>query len=122
MNHHTAAPKADGTGFHYVSLNKRHGGHPLGYCAEHAPHATEDEARACYRAWQRDHVRIDGATLRSWTDCHHVTGCEEPTRSAATIEGDGYRVAPLCPEHMATEHAIPALGLADDLAGDSWES
>lgn len=121
MNHHTAAPKADGTGFHYVSLNKRHGGYPLGYCAEHAPHATEDEARACYRAWQRDHVRLDAVTLGNWTNCR-FPGCEQPTRAAADIQGDGYNIAPLCPAHLTTEHAIPALGLADALAGDSRET
>jgi hypothetical protein len=114
MNHHTAAKL--GTGFHYASLNKR-GGHPLGYCAEHAPHATETEARECFGQWQRDHVTLDGKLI-SWTDCRV---CHGPTKQYASIEGDGYRLLPLCAEHLTKERAIAGLDIAG-AAGDAWES
>lgn len=120
MNHLTAAQKGEGGGWHYVSLNSRQGGHPLGYCGEHEPHATEAEARACYRGWQRDHVTLDGGTW-SWSTCD-VKGCGNPARNGVRVEGDGYALAVVCDEHHNLEHAIAALGLEDDQAGDAWQS
>lgn len=120
MNHHTAAQKGEGGGWHYVSLNHRTGGYPLGYCREHEPHDTEDEARRCYRLWQRAHVRLD-VRLSSWADCH-VKGCKAPTKQGARIDDGDYHLAPLCPEHLTHEHALVALGLDDPIAGDAWQS
>jgi len=120
MNHHTAAQKGDGGGWHYVSLSSRGGGYPLGYCAGHAPHETEAEARRCYQQWRRAHVRRD-LTLANWGDCS-IDGCGEPTKTGARIEGDGYSAARLCTGHLDYDHAIIALGLEDEYAGDSWES
>ena len=118
MRHLTAA-SIDG-GFHYASLSSR-GGYPLGHCAEHAPHATADDARRCYRVWEREHVVID-AQFRNWGDCS-ATGCEEPTKlGARLVDGDGFHIARLCAEHLTMPAAIAGLGLADDLAGDSWVS
>lgn len=119
MRHLTAAQKGEGGGWHYVNLG-RDGGFPVGACRDHEPHATEDEARRCYRAYQREHIRLDAVTVK-WTACQ-APECDQPTRSAATIQHDGYALAPLCPNHMTIEHATIALGLADDVAGDSWES
>lgn len=118
MNHLTAARKGDG-GWHYVSLNRRLGGYPLGYCRDHEPHATEAEARECYAQYQRDHVRLD-AWSHSWCSCE-VKGCDQPTKSSARIEGDEYRMAALCPQHMTFEHAVKRFHL-DEPAGDAWQS
>lgn len=119
MRTHTARQRGDGSGWHYVSVG-RDGGYPLGYCAEHAPHPTEDEARECYRRWQRDHIRLD-VRSSSWHGCE-AEGCDQPTRQHAGIEGDGYHGASLCPEHLTVEHAVKALGLDDDRVGDAWVS
>lgn len=117
MNHHTAAQHGENGGWHYVSLNRRTGGHPLGYCVEHEPHATEQEARECYAQYRRDNVLLD-VKLGSWSDC---AVCGGPTKSAATIRYDGFHLAPLCEEHLTFEHAIDALGLRGP-AGDAWQS
>lgn len=119
MRHLTAAQRADGSGWHYCSLSKR-GGYALGYCAEHAPHASEDDARRCYRTWQRDHIRLD-QRFTNWGDCA-IAGCGEPTKLGARIEGDGYSMARLCQKHTTATDARTALMLDGDLADESWES
>ena len=127
MRHHTAV-EVDlgerGKGWHYASLGKRGGG-PIGACAEHAPHPTEAEARACYQACLRTRVRLDHRV--SWTSCHFQYGhdadiprCPNPTQGAASY-GE-YSLTPLCPEHLTLEHALTALGLDKAEAGDSWQS
>jgi|GEM_PF-2495507 len=116
MNHHTAAQKGEGGGWHYVSLSKR-GGHPLGYCVDHAPHATEAEARECYGQYQRDNVTLDGQLSR-WSDCAE---CGAPTKTTANIRGDGYANVSLCVDHLNTECAIKHLHI-EGAAGDSWQS
>lgn len=118
MRQHTARQRGEGGGWHYVSLSSR-GGYPLGYCADHEPHATEAEARECYAQYQRDHIVLD-AWKHNWCGCE-VDGCGNPTKSSAKIEGDAYRMAALCPEHMSIEHAVKALGI-DGPAGDAWIS
>lgn len=118
MRHLTAA--SIGEGFHYASLSRR-GGYPLGDCATHAPHPTADEARRCYRTWERQHVLLD-QEFRNWGDCD-VKECDKPTKiGARLVDGDGFHMARLCPDHFTTENAIIALGLDGDLAGDSWVS
>jgi hypothetical protein len=118
MRHLTAARRGDVEGWHYVSMSSR-GGHPIGDCGNHALHTTEAEARACYRTWQREHVQLD-VRLAHWADCR-VDGCDNPTKTGARIDdGDGYDGAPLCDTHLTTVHAINALGLTDDEAGDAW--
>jgi hypothetical protein len=116
MRHNTAAQKGDGGGWHYASMSNR-GGYPLGYCDDHEPHATADEARECYGQWRRDHIQLDGKSS-NWMDCRV---CGAATKSSVRVAGDGYSFAPLCDEHLTTEHAIQALGL-EGPAGDSWES
>jgi hypothetical protein len=119
MRHHTAVPLADGSGYHYASVHPRRGGYPLGYCAEHPPHPTEEEARECYAQYRRDHVALDNA-LGDWSGCE-VDDCDVPTKTAATIRGDGFALAALCAEHLTHEHAVAVLKL-DGPAGDAWVS
>lgn len=122
MRHLTAAQKGEGGGWHYVSMS-RDGGHPLGYCAGHEPHPTEAEARECYAQFQRDNVVLDDGKW-SWGSCEHRADgerCPNPANRAATIRGDGYAMALLCPEHMTLDHAFEALGITGP-AGDSWVS
>lgn len=119
MRTHTARQRGEGGGWHYVSVG-RDGGYLLGYCAEHEPHATEAEARECYRRWQCDNIVL-GEGKWSWGSCE-VRGCDNPARNGARIKGDGYHLALLCDEHNDREHAVVALGLEDDRAGDAWVS
>lgn len=109
--------RADGTGWHYVLGGSHGGGYPIGYCGQHEPHDTELEARACYSQWQRDHVTLNRESS-NWMSCEV---CGGPTKTGAGVQGDGYRVAALCSEHLTTEHAINALQL-NGPAGESWES
>ena len=115
MRHLTAA-KIDG-GFHYASLSSR-GGHPIGYCVEHAPHETEGEARECYGQWLRDHVREWGTT--SWTSCMQPE-CNAPAQRRFEVEGEGYLIAVFCDEHATVENAVNRMHLSGP-AGDAWES
>lgn len=117
MNHLTAAQKGEGGGWHYVSLNRRTGGYPLGYCAEHEPHPTEQEARECYGQWMRDHIVLDGR-LSGWSDCRV---CKGPTKKYARVDGDGYRMATLCEAHLTQDDAVKQLHI-EGAAGDAWES
>jgi hypothetical protein len=122
MRHHTALKLADGSGWHYVSASSR-GGYPLGDCANHPPHATEDEARECYNAYRRGTIRLDAGKC-SWTNCEAVedgSRCPNPTQAYARYGDDGYGQVALCPPHMTREHVIAA-GHLDGPAGDAWVS
>lgn len=116
--HWTAKLRADGAGWHYVA-----GQIPLGYCADHGPHATEDEARECYARWQRDHVAIRKTS--QWHNCEHgkhPDRCPNPANNVAEVRGQYMSdMSMLCDEHATLEHAIIALGL-DQPAGDCWVS
>lgn len=115
MQHLTAIEHVDG-GWHYGHQGKR-GASPVGYCRDHAPHTTETLARECFSEWQRDHIRLDGRTS-NWTDCRE---CKGPTKQYARVEGDGYSLVTLCPEHLTDELAAKHLGL-NEPAGDRWYS
>lgn len=119
MRHLTAA--TIGEGFHYASLSSR-GGHPLGNCANHPPHPTADDARRCYREWERSRVALEPQVFRNWGDCA-VDGCDQPTKSGARLNDyEGFNVARLCEAHLTLDHALVAMSLDGDLAGDAWVS
>ncbi len=101
-------------GWHYASLGKRGGG-PIGFCAEHDPHETEQEARECYAAYKRSKVRLNVAFV-GWHSCHI---CGAPAKTGA--EAGSYEQAVLCAEHLTDEHAYTAMSL-DKPARDSWQS
>ena len=122
MRHKTAAQIPE-RGWHYVSMSRR-GGYPLGYCRDHEPHPTEDEARECYGRFVREQtIRLDAGRC-GWTSCQARPGgvrCQNPAQSVAEYGDDGYGVAALCPEHMTVEHVIESASLAGP-AGDAWVS
>lgn len=102
MNYYDARPLADGSGFHFTSLNRRTGIHPVGYCAEdgHEPHETAEEARACFRRYLLDGQREE--TYSDWTGCE-FDGCDTPTKKGLTTRpplGHGHA---LCDEHRTPE-------------------
>lgn len=104
-------------GWHYAQVWSN-GGRPIGYCREHAPHGTEQEARECYSAYLRDH--IGWTRYGDWTGCR-AEGCDKPTKTGARVDGSSIHDVPLCSEHMNAETAIVVMGL-NAPAGDSYGS
>lgn len=102
-------------GWHYTSMNDGHIW-PVGYCADHEPHQTEDDARRCYRDYElNERLRLDG-TLGDWNPCEY-TGCETLTNRDARIGGwHGWR---LCDVHRTKECCAELYG---EMAGDSVHS
>lgn len=117
MNYHTAVELQSG-GYHYASHNRRSGTYPLGYCRDHGGHPTATEARECYAQYERDNIQLTGHC--SWSDCT-AEDCPNPANTYAWIQGNGYRLAVLCLEHLTVEHATRVLHL-DQPAGDSYQS
>lgn len=108
----------EGGGWHYTSFNRRIGTFPIGYCANHdEPHATEDEARACYRDYElNERLRLDH-TIGDYNPCQAPSGCETLTNRGASI--DGWFRWRLCDEHRTKEICAELYG---PLAGDSMHS
>jgi hypothetical protein len=117
MNYDQPRKLADGSGWHYTQMND-HKIWPIGYCADHrdAPHATEDEARRCYRDYElNERLHLDG-TIGHWNPCEYPD-CETLTNRAASI--DGWTRWLLCDEHRTKECCAELYG---EMAGDSVHS
>ena len=105
-------------GWHYTTMNDGRIG-AIGYCMDHrdSPHATEDEARACYRNYELEQrTRLDG-TLGSYNPCEAASGCEVLTNRCVTI--GGWVKWRLCDEHRTAEVVAELYG---PLAGNSMHS
>ena len=118
MNYDQPRQLADGSGWHYTSMND---GRimTVGYCRDHrdAPHATEDEARACYaRYLLEQRTRLDGK-LGSYNPCEAPSGCQTLTNRCAVI--NGWPRWRLCDEHRTPEVIAELHG---PLAGNSVHS
>lgn len=115
MNYDQPRQLKDG-GWHYTTFNKRIGTFPIGYCASHGPHPTEDDARRCYRDYElNERLRLD-TTLGDYNPCERP-GCETLTNRAVTI--DGWPKWRLCDEHRTKEVCAELYG---EMAGDSVHS
>lgn len=117
MNYDQPRQLKDG-GWHYTSRNDDRI-FPIGYCGtghRDQPHATEDEARRCYRDYElNERLYLDG-TLGNWNPCEYP-GCETLTNRDARIgEFGGWR---LCDEHRTRECCAELYG---EMAGDSIHS
>lgn len=114
MNYDQPREHKDG-GWHYTSMNDGRIW-ATGYCASHGPHATEDDARRCYRDYQlNERLFLDG-TLGSWNPCEHPA-CETLTNRGVSI--DGWPRWRLCDEHRTKEVCAELYG---DMAGNSIHS
>jgi hypothetical protein len=94
MNYYDARQTKNKSGWHYTCMNDG-AIWPVGYCAEHEPHATEREARECFGQYLLDGEREE--TYGDWTGC---AVCDKPTKRGMTTRpplGHGY---PLCDEHF----------------------
>lgn len=113
MNYYDALKLSDGSGYHYVSQNRRSGTHPVGYCSRIWPcpecgdfgkadceaccgkgyiekdeqhvHATADEARECFRTYLMDGWRE--VEYGDWRGCEYLV----PTGESDDM-GGGIRV------------------------------
>jgi hypothetical protein len=115
MNYDQPRQLANGTGWHYTSMNDGRI-HSVGYCAGHDPHPTENEARRCYRDYElNERLMLDG-TLGDWNPCEYPE-CETLTNRDARIGGwAGWR---LCDEHRTRACCAEMYG---ELAGNSIHS
>lgn len=119
MIHDTAVQLPEG-GWKYA-MRSRRGGVPIGYCADHDPHPTEEEARRCYRKYQRDHIKLGGRC--NWTSCEVlVDGKRCPNPANHTAQFGAWDLAVLCEDHNTIDWAIKALRFDGDVAGDLWHS
>lgn len=115
MNYDQPRQHKDG-GWHYTTFNRRIGTFPIGYCRDHRPHATEDEARRCYRDYElNEDLRLDG-TLGDWNPCEYPE-CETLTNRNASI--GGWSRWRLCDEHRTKEYCAELYG---PVAGNSIHS
>lgn len=117
MNYDQPRQLASG-GWHYTSQNDDRVW-PIGYCADHrdAPHATEDEARACYAKYLLEQCTRLDVTLGEWNPCVAPSGCETLTNRCAMI--GGWTTYRLCDEHRTAEVVAELQG---PLAGNSMHS
>ena len=117
---HTAAELADGGGWQYAAIGEDGDGDPIGGCRGHSPHPTEADARMCYQQWRRDHITLDGklAAAPCTHRDHNGRRCQGTATGRAQVAGERHHHAALCPEHLTRQHAIVALGLHLDQAGD----
>lgn len=110
MNYDQPREKESG-GWHYTRFNRRVGTWPIGYCRDHEPHATPDEARECYTKYMlAECVRLD-ATLGEYNPCR-ADGCDILTNRAAAVgEWNLYR---LCDVHRTREQVAVLFGTVGD--------
>ena len=116
MNYDQPRQHKDG-GWHYTQMNDGRVW-PIGYCAQHALHATEDEARRCYRDYELGEMLDLDRTLGAYNPCEAPQGCETLTNRAADIRPMG-PLWRLCDEHRTKEVAAALYG---EMAGDSVHS
>lgn len=107
-----------GGGWHYTTMNDGRAG-AIGYCMDHrdAPHATEEEARRCYRDYELNERLSLDVTLGDYNPCEAPSGCETLTNRAASI--GGWTLYRLCDGHRTKEVVAALYG---PLAGNSVHS
>ena len=115
MNYDQPRQLKDGSGWHYTTRNDNQIW-ATGYCRDHPGHATEDDARRCYRDYELNECLMLDGTLGSWNPCEYP-GCETLTNRDGRIAGwSRWR---LCDEHRTKECCASLYG---ELAGDSVHS
>lgn len=97
MNYYEARKLENGSGWHYTCRNDDRIW-PVGYCADHEPHATAEEANDCFRRYLLDEISEE--SYEDWTGCEV---CDAPTKKGLTTRrphGTGHA---LCDEHRTNE-------------------
>jgi hypothetical protein len=86
-------------GWHFTRMNDGHI-QPVGYCAEHYPHATADEACECFRRYLLDLIVEE--TYSDWTGCEFLVDgqkCDTPTKRGLSSRPPLGHDYALCDEH-----------------------
>ena len=100
-------------GWHYTCMNDGQIW-PVGYCAEHAPHATAAAAEECYRNYLLDKkLRLNCEHPDTQKKCQV---CGTWTLARAVIDCDIFE---LCPAHM-TRDEVAKLFPAPGTSASSW--
>jgi hypothetical protein len=101
MNYYEARQTKTKTGWHFTCMNDG-AIWPVGYCRDHDPHPTREEAEDCFARYVHDDI---SERSHNWTDCE-VEGCERPAnKSIAFRQPLGHSYA-LCDEHRTPEVAL----------------
>lgn len=116
MNYYDARPLADGGGWHYTCRNDGNVW-PVGYCTDHPPHPTQEDAYACYTQYLLDHrLRLDGRIEPGTQHTCKVDGCDEWTDRYAEVD---LAMWMLCDTHRTRETVAGLFGTAG-AAMSSW--
>jgi hypothetical protein len=97
MNYYEARQTNDKTGWHYTCRNDDRIW-PVGYCAEHDPHPTAEEAVQCFHRYL-----LDGQAEEQWADWTGCVVCDTPTKKGLTTRRPLGHAVPLCDEHRTPE-------------------
>lgn len=100
MNYDQARQLADGSGWHWTSMNDGRV-RTAGPCRDEAPHATREEAERHFYEHSLEQAKERKC---SWTACA-VEGCPQPTQQ--TLGNTGFWLffseTPLCDEHRSKD-------------------
>jgi hypothetical protein len=117
MNYDQPRELADESGWHYTRMNDGEV-RALGYCRDHLdqPHATEDEARACYTRWLLEtRLFLDGRGDPDVRRRCEWEGCETFTDRIAQVNpADMSAMYFLCDDHRTREHVAELFGTVGD--------
>lgn len=115
MNYYDARELKDG-GWRYSCMNDDRIW-TVGSCAEHEPHATQDEAYECYTRYLLDNrLTLDGTISNTQHRCAHAD-CDEWTDRYAQI--DNSQTWSLCDQHRTKDVVAELLGTVG-AAVSSW--
>jgi hypothetical protein len=115
VNYDQPRELADHSGWHYTSMNDGRI-NAIGYCRQHLdqPHATRDEAYACYTRYLLDNeLRLDGQYAGTWHRCIHP-GCDTLTDRYAQVGRNMGPMYELCDTHRIREYVTELFGLVGD--------
>lgn len=105
---HLVARQLKSGGWHYTS-----DGMPVGYCADHGGHETQEDAELCYKAYLLDNELLLNRKISNQMLRCRV--CKKYTDGYARV-GE-YHMYVLCEEHMTREHVANLFQVYE-----SWES
>jgi hypothetical protein len=111
VNYDQPRERADRSGWHYTQMNDGRVW-PIGYCADHAPHATEGEARDCYtRYLLEQRLQLDGMAYADMQRPCEVCGAWTDKFAEISPWGPSFT---LCDEHRTREQFAALFGQVGD--------
>ena len=97
MNYYEARQRKDKSGWHYTCKNDG-AVWPVGYCTDHEPHDTAEEAVQCFHTYLLDD--ISEVNYSDWMGC---VVCDAPTKKGLQTRQPLGHDYPLCDEHRTEE-------------------